>query len=213
MKLQITKKTITHFLEYYWFIILGCLILSYATFYVSLHSIHAYKDHEKVNFFIEGQYIKDKQIEDDLIENIDGLYEVNINIAPSQSESLYRLYEGYFDSSDIYILREQDFIDMQYIVKDRFININNDFLNNLTDLTNLELYSYENNAYAIKIYDHNNITYNNILNFNNFMEFDQNDDDYYIAFNKNSLKFNLTSNSNSIAIDTASYLFRRYLNE
>lgn len=213
MKLKITKKTINHFLEYNWYIILGCLILSYATFYVSLHSIHAYKDHEKVNFFIEGQYIKDEEVKDDLINNIDGLYEINYHIAPSQSESLYRLYEGYFDTSDIYILRKQDFIDMQHLIKDKFINITNTFLSQITNNNFLEFYTYENNNYAIKIYDADDKNYNNLLGFENFMEFDQNGDDYYLSFNNESLKFNLTPDSNSIALEAISYLFRRYSHE
>lgn len=213
MKLCINKKTINHFLEYNWFIVLGCLILSYVVFYSSLHAIHDYKDYEKVDFFIEGQYIKDKNLEDDLINNINGLYEVNYHIAPSQSESLYTLYEGYFDTSDIYILREQDFIDMQHIVRDRFINIDNEFANKIAKDIDLNFYTYENNNYAIKIFDYQDSNFNEKLGFANFMEFDQNNDNYYIAFNVNSNKFSLTYDSNSIALDTVSYLFRRYLND
>ena len=210
MKLQLTKKTILHFLEYNWFIIIGTLILSYATFYVSFHSIHAYKTHEKVDFFIEGQYIKDTNLEYDLINNIEGLYEVNYHIAPSQSESLYTLYEGYFNTSDIYILREQDFIDMQYLVKDRFINIGNDLPTYFSNT--FDYFTLENNNYAIKIYDKDDNLFNEKMGFINFIEFDKDLDDYYLAFNKNSLKFGLNNESNSIAIDTVNYLFRRYQN-
>lgn len=214
MKLKINKNIINRYLEYHFIFILVIACMSYILLYSSLNFIHKYKEEEKINFFIEGQYIIDENLRKDLIDNIDGLYEVNYNICSSTSSDLSTIYEAYFNSSDIYILREQDFIDMKHYIKDVFMPIDNTLKSQIFNDIDLPFnyYDYENISYAFKIFDKNNEDFNNSIGLIKFMEFDKDLDNFYIAINKNSKKFNIEENSLKTGTLTLNYMLRRYIN-
>ncbi len=212
MKLKINKNTINRYLEYHFIFILITACLSYVLLFTTLNYIHKYKEEEKIHFFIEGQYIKDDELKTELFNNIEGLYEVNYNICSSTSDNLSTIYEAYFKTSDIYILREQDFIDMDYLIKDVFMPIDNNS-EIFKDINYpFTYFQYDNINYAFKIFDKNNDEFNNSIGFINFMEFDNDLDNFYIAINKDSKKFNNDENGLKTGTYTLNYMLRRYIN-
>lgn len=210
----LTKRKFKRYIEYNWIIMIVIFIASYVFFFYTLNYIDAYKDFEKLNLFIVAESLKDLDLEDDLKKQDERILQYNLYLYHPDLAELYTLYQAFGEESDILVLSYQDLHDMSYAVKETFFEISGEFEESLLDgVPTLDCFYYEENSYGLKIFDHDDESYNAKYHFEDWLNFATNDD-YYLVFSKKSVKFcECGENTNDMALKSANTILRRYTYE
>lgn len=209
--MKLSKKQISWFFQYNAVLLVVMAIVSFVFFDYVISAIDAYKDYEKVDFFIEAEDINDKNVFSDFQTEHGEVLSVNRHVYSYDFSSLTSVYEAFGKDADILILKEQDYIDM----KEEISSFALEWTAQLKDyfkLKDYSYYSYEETDYALKIHSKDNDEKTESLGFDSFIKTDTDYPDLYLSFRKDSpnLKgFNDTS-ENSWALDALSFMLDRY---
>ncbi len=210
---ELSKRKLSRYFEYNWIFLIVVFLLFYCLFYYSLNKINEYKDEEKINIFVEGERLIDEKFAQDLKEQDPRILEYNFYLYSPEDPKLFDFYEAFGTNADILILREQDLIDVSSLIKDNFLEIDSQMKEQIvSDEMIVEYYNYQTESYGIKIYDHENPLFNNQYHFDQWIEFNP-IDNFYMVFNKNSLKFGKTDDLNDMALQTAKFILERYAHD
>ncbi len=210
---ELSKRKLSRYFEYNWIFLIVVFLLFYCLFYYSLNKINEYKDEEKINIFVEGERLIDEKFAQDLKEQDPRILEYNFYLYSPEDPKLFDFYEAFGTNADILILREQDLIDVSSLIKDNFLEIDSQMKEQIvSDEMMVEYYNYQTESYGIKIYDHENPLFNNRYHFDQWIEFNP-IDNFYMVFNKNSLKFGKTNDLNDMALQTAKFILERYAHD
>lgn len=210
---ELSKRKLSRYFEYNWIFLIVVFLLFYCLFYYSLNKINEYKDEEKINIFVEGERLIDEKFAQDLKEQDPRILEYNFYLYSPEDPKLFDFYEAFGTNADILILREQDLIDVSSLIKDNFLEIDSQMKEQIvSDEMIVEYYNYQTESYGIKIYDHENPLFNNQYHFDQWIEFNP-IDNFYMVFNKNSLKFGKTDDLNDMALQTANFILERYAHD
>ena len=210
MKIRVNKKVIGHFLEYSWVFIIAFGFFSYTVFYYPIHKINEYKSYEKIVFFSEAGFFKEKDFEDKILERFqDEILQVTVYDYSSKEPYLGTLYESYGARSDFLILSEKNLLTVDKFISDNFINLDDNFLK--SNDNNYDYFTYDTLKYGLKVYDYENSDYNEKYKFLDWIEFDGNDN-YYLLANKKSVNFNLNEEEKTTdnGYQVFDYLMERY---
>ena len=194
MKLRPNKKGVLSFFMYYGWLILAFGLVSFAALTLVLSSINKIYDHQRFSVFFAAYGIKEERYKDELGELLkdDGVIQVNYYSFFADDTELVTYYEMYGVKSDVIIFSEKDVTDMQEYIGDYFISITDPLKEELGISNNYSYYNYGENAYAIKIFDKNDASYNEKFTYSEWINFKSSDnyiENFYILLKKSSVNY------------------------
>lgn len=193
MKLTPNKKSLLNYFMYYGWAIIVFGIVAFASLTLILSAVNKIYDHQRFSIFFSAYGLKEERYKDELLEELkdDGVIEINYYDYPCDSSKVVTYYTVYGEKSDINILSETDIKDMQQYVADYFINITDPLISDLGLSNDYTYYSYDEKAYAIKIFDKDDESYNDKFIYQEWIDFKKEDlsDNFYILLRRNSINF------------------------
>lgn len=208
------KKQISNFLTYNWFNIILVFILSFSVFYLINYNLFKYKNYEKINFFIEASSYNEQYYVDvnDKILMDSSTEEVNFYV---YYDNLSTYYEKFGVESDILILSTKQ-IQTLYdndLLEENYYALDETFMQYFTFGNDYNMYYDKNGTpYGYYLYLKDDSEYNNKNYINKLFTFNE-EYDYVILVNRNSVNFNIlgekhTTMNGFLALNTFLTLYK-----
>ena len=184
-----TKSKVGNFFMYYGWLVIIASVISFSVYTLVISAINRIKENEKFSIFFAAFGLKEERYKNELLSYLkdDGVVQVNYYSYNYTDSNIGDYYTAYGYSSEINILSESDLNEMGAGIKDTFILIDENVKNELQLNEKYAGYAYENEQFAIKIFDKDNDSYNEQYRYTEWINFTSDSvekENYYLLLSK-----------------------------
>lgn len=191
---KVTKTERNNYLAYYGWTIPIFLIVFWVTFFFIFQNIYAVKKYQKLVIFYAAYNLKDKTIHKKMKASLKeyGCLDVEYYSYAFDDPQIVENYNALKKNCDFFVISEYDLKEMKEEINNQYMPLTNELIEKVKAPESYQYYSYGSVSYGFKVFDKDNVAYNQMTHFNEWVNFtkEEKTDNFYLVINKDSVNFN-----------------------